>query len=136
MGSCDFVIRERLPRGLMIDHFEFKVFNLEGCIDFYSTVLMPLGIEKKWVDDTGAGFGLVSEENTRFLIENSEVISKIHIAFHAPDKSAVDEFYLHGIRHGYKCNGEPGLRERYAPNYYAAFLLDPDGNNIESVTYV
>ena len=120
----------------MIDHFEFKVFNVRDCIEFYSIVLKPLGIEKKWSDDAGAGFGMESEEKTRILIEQSKEISKVHIAFRAANKSEVDEFHLQGVKNGYTCNGEPGYRESYAPNYYAAFLIDPDGNNIESVTYV
>lgn len=119
----------------MIDHFEIKVVRFKECEVFYSTVLLPLNVEKKWADDAAAGFGLMGENKVRFLIEHSEAssISLAHIAFVAPSTQSVGEFHQAGITAGFRCNGEPGLREDYAPNYYAAFLLDPDGNNIEAV---
>jgi len=120
----------------MIDHFEIKVSNLRACIEFYSLVLEPLRIERKWSDEFSAGFGLISEANTRFLIEKSQANEKVHIAFSANNRTEVDEFHSQGTGKGYKCNGKPGLRENYAPNYYAAFLIDPDGNNIEAIFYL
>ena len=120
----------------MIDHFEIKTVNFEQCRDFYSTVLQPLNIELKWSDEAAAGFGLAGEENVRFLIEKSDAICPCHIAFAATDESSVAEFYEAGIAAGFQGNGEPGLREDYAPNYYAAFLFDPDGNNVEAVVYL
>ena len=72
----------------------------------------------------------------RFLIESSDQAQNCHIAFAAPDKEAVEAFYSIGIARGYHSNGAAGIREDYAPNYYAAFLLDPDGNNIEALVYL
>ncbi|WP_180828358.1 VOC family protein, partial [Vibrio parahaemolyticus] len=92
----------------MIDHFEIKVAAFEECGAFYMNALEPLGIELKWLDENAAGFGLSSEPNVRFLIEKGVSNSTCHIAFSA----------------GGKCNGKPGLRSHYAPNYYAAFLID------------
>jgi len=120
----------------MIDHFEIKVLHFAQCVEFYSLVLAPLNIECKWAESNAAGFGLISENKTRFLIEESAQVSKTHIAFSCPDKSWVESFHAVGISNGYICNGVPGLREDYSPNYFAAFLLDPDGNNIEAVTYL
>ncbi len=120
----------------MIDHFEIKVADFESCCDFYTQALSPLGIELKWADDAAAGFGLRSEPNVRFLIEKGVNSAKSHIAFSASGEGQVSEFHKAGLSNGATCNGRPGLREKYAPNYYAAFLLDPDGNNVEAVAYL
>ncbi|CAM3659049.1 VOC family protein [Parendozoicomonas haliclonae] len=124
----------------MIDHFEIKVTNLEACQQFYSRVLLPLNIELKWSDDFAAGFGVINDSKVRFLIEKqpdsqASLPSPAHIAFSAENPAAVDAFHQQGIAGQYTCNGKPGFRKDYAPNYYAAFLLDPDGNNIEAVVY-
>lgn len=120
----------------MIDHFEVKVVDFDACVVFYSKVLTPLGIELKWLDEAAAGFGLVGESSTRFLIEKGDQSSPCHIAFKANSKVSVEAFYKAGVDAGFTCHGEPGLREHYTPNYYAAFFYDPDGNNIEAVVYV
>ena len=120
----------------LIDHFEIKTVNFDECKKFYERVLLPLGIEVKWSDNTAAGFGKINEGNVRFLIEKHDCCSKSHIAFSASSKLAVENFYQAAIAAGYQCNGKPGLREMYAPNYYAAFVIDPDGNNIEAVIYL
>lgn len=120
----------------MFDHIEIKVVKFERCVAFYSDVLRPLGIELKWSDNIAAGFGLCDEENVRFLIEQSESASECHIAFRANDEHSVEEFYRSGVERHYRTNGAPGLRTEYAANYYAAYLFDPDGNNIEAVVYL
>ncbi|MEM8562983.1 MAG: VOC family protein [Pseudomonadota bacterium] len=120
----------------MIDHFEIKVSAFTECVDFYTRVLAPLGIECKWQDEFAAGYGLASESNTRFLIEQSDAIQRVHIAFVAASEESVKAFYACGIQYGYEGHGAPGLRPEYSANYYAAYLYDPDGNNIEAVVYV
>lgn len=120
----------------VIDHFEIKVAAFEECRAFYMNVLEPLGIELKWSDENAAGFGLSSEPNVRFLIEEGVSNSTCHIAFSALDKRQVTAFHEAGLSAGGKCNGKPGLRSHYAPNYYSAFLIDPEGNNVESVVYL
>jgi len=120
----------------MIDHFEIRVSEFEACKHFYMTVLRPLQIEIKWSEEGAAGFGKVGNDKVVFLIEKSINNSKLHVAFDGVDSTSVDQFHETGINSGYRCNGKPGYREHYAPNYYAAFLLDPDGNNIEAVVYV
>ncbi|MGY0613631.1 VOC family protein [Vibrio sp. FJH11] len=120
----------------MIDHFEIKVVDFENCLDFYRHALSPLGIELKWADEVAAGFGLTTEPNVRFLIEKGVNSARSHIAFSASNKDQVSEFHKAGLSCGAICNGKPGLRKKYAPNYYAAFLLDPDGNNVEALAYL
>ncbi|ERN42638.1 glyoxalase/Bleomycin resistance protein/dioxygenase superfamily [Rubidibacter lacunae KORDI 51-2] len=120
----------------MFDHFEIKTVRFVESVKFYASVLEPLGIELKWSDESAAGFGLADESNVRFLIEESSHAQNCHIAFTASDTSSVDAFHSIGTSMGFTDNGPPGLREEYAPNYYAAFLLDPDGNNIEALIYI
>ncbi len=120
----------------MVDHFEIKTLRFEECVEFYSAVLACLQIELKWSSESAAGFGRIDETKVRFLIEKSQSAQNCHIAFSAPNRDAVDSFHSLGVKLGFKSNGEPGIREQYAPNYYASFLLDPDGNNIESIVYV
>lgn len=122
----------------MIDHFEIKTKRFERCKNFYTAVLRPLNIELKWSDEAAAGFGCTGLDKVGFLIEKSESQSSspLHLAFTAADERSVKQFHQAGIAGGYTCNGKPGIREIYSPNYYAAFLFDPDGNNIEAVVYV
>ena len=120
----------------MIDHFEIKTVEFELCVNFYTAVLRPLNIERKWSNDSAAGFGVEGDEKVRFLIEKSVTREPCHIAFSAQSQSAVDQFHSAGIENGFTSNGEPGIRVEYASNYYAAFLNDPDGNNIEAVVYI
>nr|WP_301291255.1 VOC family protein [Aeromonas caviae] len=93
-------------------------------------------IELKWSDETAAGFGLMGRDHVGFLIERGQQGASCHLAFRADDATQVDAFHHAGIKAGFACNGLPGLRPHYAPNYYAAFLRDPDGNNIEAMTYL
>ncbi|MFM5086005.1 VOC family protein [Aeromonas media] len=120
----------------MFDHVEIKVVCFDDCRRFYATVLVPLLIELKWADKDAAGFGRLGHDKVGFLIERGEPGAPCHLAFTASCAAQVDEFYQVGVRAGFACNGQPGLRPHYAPNYYAAFLLDPDGNNIEVLAYL
>ncbi|WP_461605348.1 VOC family protein [Aeromonas rivipollensis] len=120
----------------MFDHVEIKVVHFDDCRRFYETVLVPLLIELKWADKDAAGFGRLGHEKVGFLIERGEQGAPCHLAFTASSAAQVDECYQVGVRAGFACNGPPGLRSHYAPNYYAALLLDPDGNNIEVLAYL
>ena len=117
----------------IIDHFEIKVVHFKACKKFYETVMPALNIELKWSDDLAAGFGRVGSNKVCFMIEKHDKSVPAHIAFSAENKKAVQQFHQLGIQNGFQCNGKPGLRKEYAPNYYAAFLLDPEGKNIEAV---
>ena len=108
----------------MFDHVELPVADREASKAFYATVLDPLGIplsEGEWVE-----FGALC------LVERPPR-ERLHIAFVAESTAEVDAFHRAGVEAGYRDNGAPGIRERYAPDYYAAFLLDPDGHNVEAV---
>lgn len=121
-----------LHRGRMIDHVHLVVGDLEASRRFYRAVLSVLGIglggEGKthfWADEL-----FVSTADSRHA--QGQRTGRVHLAFQAPNREAVDAFHRVGLESGGRSNGEPGLRP-YHPGYYAAFLLDPDGNNIEAV---
>lgn len=113
----------------MIDHISIGVSDLEKSIAFYQAALTPLGYELKFEMPQAICFG--SENGDSLWIGVGEV-GKTHIAF-AADRAAVNAFYEAGIAAGGMDNGAPGLRPQYHENYYAAFLFDPDGYNIEAV---
>jgi len=118
---------------MFFDHVEYQVGNYEASFKFYSACLMPLGFllttnnEKKGI----FGFGLSTNKSDDLLLTaGSPTKPVMHICFSAKSMSAVDEFYKQAITAGGICNGSPGERR---PGYYAAFVRDPDGHNIEAV---
>lgn len=124
----------------MIDHLGFSVSDFARAKAFYESALAPLGyglIKEVTAAESGqpaAGFG--SDGKPDFWIAGEGKLEKpVHIAIVANDRPTVDEFYRAAIAAGGKDNGGPGLRPRYHPNYYAAFVLDPDGHNIEAVCH-
>jgi catechol 2,3-dioxygenase-like lactoylglutathione lyase family enzyme len=116
----------------MYDHIGFKVRDLPKSVRFYTAALQPLGHVLGSNDATYAGLG-PKDSPALWLYASSEAKAAIHIAFRADNRAAVDRFYRAGIENGGKDNGQPGLRADYSPAYYAAFLIDPDGNNVEAV---
>lgn len=117
----------------MFDHLGLKVVNLEASIRFYTATLAPLGHVICSRDEKSAGIG--PKDKPALWLYTTRVGSRdgVHVAFRAPDRAAVDTFHVCGLRAGGKNNGAPGLRSDYSPTYYAAFLVDPDGNNVEAV---
>jgi catechol 2,3-dioxygenase-like lactoylglutathione lyase family enzyme len=113
-----------LKRGRMIDHLHLRARDLEASRRFYNAVLGVLGIEV-----VNAPHHFVADE---LWVDNGETSSRIHFAFQAADRAMVERWYRAGLAAGGRDNGPPGERE-YHPGYYAAFLLDPDGNNVEAV---
>lgn len=114
----------------MFDHIGLKVKDLDASARFYKAALAPLG---HLPDDSGTGFGPKGEPALWLYASKSAKPAGAHIAFHTADRAAVDRFHKEGVKAGGRDNGEPGLRADYSPKYYAAFLLDPDGNNVEAV---
>ena len=117
----------------MYDHIGLKVKDLDASLRFYSAALKPLGHVPGAGDDTYAGIGPKGESALWLYAAGKSAGSGTHVAFRAPDRAAVDQFHKAGLKAGGRDNGAPGLRPDYSPTYYAAFLVDPDGNNVEAV---
>jgi catechol 2,3-dioxygenase-like lactoylglutathione lyase family enzyme len=113
-----------LKRGRLIDHVHLRAADLEASKRFYKAVFDALGVPSH---DGGAH--LWADE---FWIDAGEQKTHVHLAFQAADRETVQRFHQAGLAAGGRDNGGPGERE-YHPGYYAAFLWDPDGNNIEAV---
>jgi catechol 2,3-dioxygenase-like lactoylglutathione lyase family enzyme len=110
----------------VFDHVHLRVRDLAASTQFYATVLRPLGFEQ--TTDTAE----LSEFGALTLSAEEPSTAPLHFAFLARTREDVDAFHRAGVRAGYRDNGAPGIRE-YAPDYYAAYLLDPDGHNVEAV---
>jgi catechol 2,3-dioxygenase-like lactoylglutathione lyase family enzyme len=115
----------------MYDHVGLRVKDLAASIRFYRATLAALGHELASQDASGAGFGPAGAP--ALWLHAAGTGSAAHVAFRAADRAAVDRFHAAGLDAGGRDNGAPGLRADYGPTYYAAFLIDPDGNNIEAV---
>lgn len=119
----------------MYDHIGLKVGNLDASVRFYEAALAPLGHVVSSRDSAGAGLGPKDAPALWLYASPAAKGAGTHIAFAAPTRAAVDRFHADGLSAGGIDNGAPGLRLDYSPTYYAAFLIDPDGNNVEAVCY-
>jgi catechol 2,3-dioxygenase-like lactoylglutathione lyase family enzyme len=119
----------RTSRPGTIDHLSLCVRDVRRSRRFYETVVEPLGI-------ASSGDNLVSfaGPNGSLWLYEAEPVENLHFAFAAPDNAAVDAFWQAGTTAGFIDNGPPGDR-KYHRGYYSAFLLDPDGNNVEAVCH-
>ena len=117
----------------MIAHTSLTVSNYTKSKKFYSTALEPLGYQNNMEYGEAAGFN--DGKNTDFWIACNKAVVPTHVAFEAKSKKEVEAFYTAALDAGAKDNGGPGYRREYWPGYYAAFVYDPDGHNIEAVWY-
>ena len=134
----------------MIDHMTFRVRDMARSKAFYAAALAPLGYGLKFEQSFGAtlvvGFGTADPRRPgvdivdTWLVQGSvergpAVTSGCHLAWAAPDRAAVDAFHAAALAAGGQDNGPPGLRPQYHADYYGAFVIDPDGNNVEAVCH-
>jgi catechol 2,3-dioxygenase-like lactoylglutathione lyase family enzyme len=126
----------------MLDHVGFAVADADRSRRFYEQALAPLGIslimsvtpEQTEAGGTAHGFG--SDGKPYFWVGDNERVGEgTHVAFEAETRAVVDAFYQAALAAGGRDHGAPGLRPHYHPNYYAAFVFDPDGINIEAVCH-
>jgi catechol 2,3-dioxygenase-like lactoylglutathione lyase family enzyme len=117
----------------MFDHIGLHVRDIGASTRFYTALLAPLGHVVGSTDETGASFGPPDAPALWLYADKTARGPGVHVAFQARDRKAVDRCHAAGIKAGGRDNGPPGLRSDYSPTYYAAFLLDPDGNNVEAV---
>jgi len=117
----------------MFDHLGLRTPRLDASIRFYEAALGALGHTVGSRDESGAGLGPPGAPALWLTRVADAEGSRAHLAFRAKDRSAVDRFHAAGLKAGGRDNGNPGARPDYGPKYYAAFLLDPDGNNVEAV---
>lgn len=122
---------------MIIDHIGFAISDIETSKAFYTKVLATLDIECLGEDQGWIGFGRKGQQNAELWFGEDETTnSPMHIAFAANNRAQVDAFYKAAIAAGASCNGKPGIREIYHSDYYGAFVIDPDGHNIEAVCHL
>jgi catechol 2,3-dioxygenase-like lactoylglutathione lyase family enzyme len=110
----------------VVDHLDVHATDFDESVRFYETVLTPLGIPK-WSQSEGeACFTRVN------VVDRKRPTRDLHLCFVARSREEVDAFHRTGVEAGFRSNGAPGYRE-YGTGYYAAYLLDPDGNNVEAL---
>lgn len=117
----------------MIAHTGLAVRDFGAAKRFYERVLAPLGYSAKMEHGEAAGFN--DGRNTDFWIGKAATVEPTHVAFEAKSKDEVEAFYRAALAAGGRDNGEPGYRRKYWPGYYAAFVYDLDGHNVEAVWY-
>jgi catechol 2,3-dioxygenase-like lactoylglutathione lyase family enzyme len=119
----------------MIHHLELPVTDFTRSREFYVRALAPLGlvlVVDHWQGRELSGFG-VSPDPEFWIRQSTAPAPRLHVAFAAPSREAVDAFHGAALEAGGRDRGLPGLRPRYAEHYYAAYVLDPDNHNIEAV---
>jgi catechol 2,3-dioxygenase-like lactoylglutathione lyase family enzyme len=111
---------------VVVDHLDLHTSRFPESVRFYEAVLAPLGIPKLYQRERSACFTHVN------VVDAQPPTTNLHLCFYARSKAEVDAFHSAGVTAGFESNGPPGYRD-YAPGYYAAYLLDPDGNNVEAL---
>ncbi len=125
---------------LTLDHVTLSVEDLPRARDFYRRLLEPIGLEivaevpASVADVPVVGFG-IGRKGAFWLAESGRQTPAFHVCFRAPSRAAVRAFHEAGMAAGGSDHGAPGIREEYHPAYYAAFVLDPEGHNVEAVCF-
>ncbi len=118
----------------MIEHISVPVRDFKKAKKFYIAALKPLKYKIRYEFPGAVGF--MADGHTSFWIVKRKHSEKLHVAFLAKSKKMVHDFHSAAIKAGGKDHGKPGPRKDYSPDYYASFILDPEGNNIEAVYYI
>lgn len=118
----------------MFDHVAVNVRDMEKSRKFYEKALAPLGCSVTGTFGDWVGFGK-DGKSFLWLTRRDPVGGSVHIAFACDRREMVDGFYEAALQSGGRDHGKPGVRQDYSPDYYAAFVLDPEGNNIEAVCH-
>jgi catechol 2,3-dioxygenase-like lactoylglutathione lyase family enzyme len=119
----------------MLDHVTIGTSDLSRARRFYDRALKPLGIERLYAaGETASGYG-AGKKAFFWISARDAVLTGVHVAFAAPDRATVDAFHAAALAGGGRDNGAPGPRPHYHRHYYGAFVLDPDGHNIEAVCH-
>ena len=126
----------------MLDHVSLGVSDINRSRSFYDSVLRPLGLVRivDFGEGRGSDYGTArGSPGVEFTITREAMVRApipgVHFCFRAPDRNAVDAFYMAALTAGGRDDGAPGLRPRYHADYYGAFVLDPDGHRIEAVCH-
>ncbi len=120
----------------MFDHVKFGASDYAASKAFFLAALAPLGVTAGAEGEPGYGIELVGRADASLcLFQSDQKPAPLHIAFTAATRAEVDAFHRAALQAGGRDNGPPGLRPRYHPNYYAAFVIGPDGHNIEAVCH-
>jgi catechol 2,3-dioxygenase-like lactoylglutathione lyase family enzyme len=127
----------------ILDHIGINASDYERSKAFYAKTLAPLGITLVMEYGKAAGFGRdgkpdfwIGQGATRFQKpEHLDPITPVHVCFVARSRAEVDAFHVAALAAGGRDNGKPGMRKEYHPNYYGAFVIDPDGHNVEAVIH-
>jgi catechol 2,3-dioxygenase-like lactoylglutathione lyase family enzyme len=118
----------------MFDHVKIGVSNFEESKKFFLKALGPLGVVVAAEGEPSYGIELISDSKTSFILfQSGHKPAPLHLAFTASNRKQVDAFYRAALEAGGKDHGAPGVRPNYNANYYAAFVIGPDGHNIEAV---
>lgn len=119
----------------MIDHIGFGASDYDASMAFFQAALAPLGFKVVMEGPPGAGAGLGAHAPELWLHPSPVAPPPMHIALTANTRAEVDAFYKAALAAGGRDNGGPGLRPHYHPNYYGAFVIGPDGHNVEAVCH-
>jgi catechol 2,3-dioxygenase-like lactoylglutathione lyase family enzyme len=120
---------------LMIDHIGIHVRDFAKALRFYERALAPLGYVGQHVDEKAKSAGFGKPGAPALWLDAASKGGPVHLAFIAESRDAVAKFHAAACANGGEDNGKPGLRADYGPGYYAAFVIDPDGNNVEAVLH-
>jgi catechol 2,3-dioxygenase-like lactoylglutathione lyase family enzyme len=117
----------------MIDHVGLTISNFARSKKFYTAALGPLGYRAGFTDEKAGVLGLFGRDGTSLWLTRGKPRDKLHIAIRVSGRPLVRKFYTAALKAGGRDNGAPGPRPQYTPTYYAAFVRDPDGHNVEAM---